>query len=667
MSGLALSSLRAERAEALKSLMDRAVELMESYPPDFCHKPISLPDDQKALNDPPGIMRDWPNGLQNIFVECSLIISTSMHELEQNFRNSIPQRVRLPNCQKVMRHLLSAITKATREEPVTHMHFTNAVPPEPYVEEILAQELAIAVGPREENLVDDALPYFQTISVLLGRQAVGWLAAKDSDGRRKLNPDKASRERWYELHTLKSQIQVEDELQALDLIAPYTSKIVVGAAWTMASLMAFMDPRVFYVEGNPHVSSVRYGDISISMSRHTHIYAEFSPISMINVVKVLKVALDGLPVSASDMMWIGASFPRLLGHTATFSTVVASDPEPFEVFLSHRGKDAKQILMNAVFSSPNRHKIFLDCLVLGTGLINRHFVFRSLVRSRRILIVETDNFWLSEWCQKEAWLAQVLSDLNISSTVRTNSAHDIEACIGHLIDHDAAEPAIPTARQASIQSPPGFDQDKWDRSPYGSGITFRILKDTDLWFRVPNLHSAKEKGLDVKHIINFREWLEVQGATDEYDARTISSQIFALLKAILPHIFQFHTSKTGNIEAKFYIDYFDLVAAAMQLSVGALCSRAPYYSKKKSRRSFDTIARVSYDICMNIDECGAFDTASAAFYFSLAACVISLELSPNDKCVIDVVRMMIRPPFLLREDTVLLDARGGTRRNATDC
>jgi hypothetical protein len=614
-------------------------------------------DDPKVLRDPQAIMSNWPDGLRSIFVDCSLIISASMQELEENFKHRIPSRDRLPDCQKIMWYLLSTIVK-TKEAPITHMHFTNAVPSASYVEEILAQEMAIAVGPREENLVDDALPYQQTISVLLGRQAVGWLAAKDVDGRRKLNPDEASRERWYELRTLKSQIQVEDELQALDSVSPYTSKIVVGAAWTMASLMTFMDPRVFVVEGNPYVSSVRYGDVSVSLARHTHIYAEFAPISMINVVKVLKLALDSQIVSAPDMMWIGASFPQLLGHTTTFSTVAVNDPEPFEIFLSHRGKDAKRALMSAVFLMRDGRRIFLDCLKLGTGLINRHFVFRSLVRSRRILLVQTDNFWHSEWCRKEAWLAQTLSDLHLSSVMRVNSIHDLVGHIGRLIDTNAPDPANLTIKRGANTSPPGFNQDEWERVPYGSGITFRILKDIDYWARAPNLYSAQKKGLDVELLVNFREWLKAQWVTSSgYDAKTISNEILSLLEKILPSVLRFEKNEAGNVEAKFYVDCFDLIAAAMQLSVGAMCSRAHYYSKTGSRRSFDTIARASYNVCMNIDECGAFDIVTASFYLRLAACVIALELSPNDKFVVDAVQTAVRPPFLLREDTVLLDAR----------
>ena len=58
------------------------------------------------------------------------------------------------------------------------------------------------------------------------------------------------------------------------------------------------------------------------------------------------------------------------------------------------------------------------CLTLPRGVVNRSFVFGSLARSERILIVETENFHESVWCRKEAWAADALSRHGLATTER---------------------------------------------------------------------------------------------------------------------------------------------------------------------------------------------------------------------------------------------------------
>ena len=247
MSGEDLVLERTARVERLKLLMDEAVVLMQSYPADFHHKPLTPYECYENCRDPREIMKSWPEGLSRTFSECSLIISELMHEIELLFGDTLPARPSLPNRFRVIRELLS--TAATQDR-ASHIHFTGIVPTDPYIEECLAQEIAIEVGPRQSNLIHPLLPYRKTISTLLGLQAVGWLTALNDDGRRKLTSEDASREGWHELQRLRSQIQVENELQALSAVANLTSKIVVASAWTMASLMTFMEPQVFLVEMN---------------------------------------------------------------------------------------------------------------------------------------------------------------------------------------------------------------------------------------------------------------------------------------------------------------------------------------------------------------------------------------------------------------------------------
>jgi hypothetical protein len=53
------------------------------------------------------------------------------------------------------------------------------------------------------------------------------------------------------------------------------------------------------------------------------------------------------------------------------------------------------------------------------GVVNRQFIYDSLARSERILIVETAHFTESEWCPKEAWFADAMAARRIAQAERT--------------------------------------------------------------------------------------------------------------------------------------------------------------------------------------------------------------------------------------------------------
>ena len=55
-------------------------------------------------------------------------------------------------------------------------------------------------------------------------------------------------------------------------------------------------------------------------------------------------------------------------------------------------------------------------------MVNRNFVFGSLARSSRVLIVETENFDESEWCRKEAWFAEALEACELARVERQGLA-----------------------------------------------------------------------------------------------------------------------------------------------------------------------------------------------------------------------------------------------------
>ena len=85
----------------------------------------------------------------------------------------------------------------------------------------------------------------------------------------------------------------------------------------------------------------------------------------------------------------------------------------YSLFLSHRGRDSKVVLAEAVGGEGRHFNVFLDCLSLPKGIINRNFVFNSLCRSDTVFIVESQHYLESAWCRKEAWLAEEMARLNL--------------------------------------------------------------------------------------------------------------------------------------------------------------------------------------------------------------------------------------------------------------
>ena len=623
---------------------------MSGYPEDYKPSPLGWQAAGARRPNPHNQMKAWPNGLCEIFVACSHIISDCMQEIEAGSPLVIPKRVAIPNRHEIMVKILGFAAKAIDQMQSGHLHFTNVIPADPSIQECLAAEIAIEVGPGERNLIHPLLPFRKTVAMLLGPQAIGWLATMDENNRRTLNPNEASRERWFELRRLESQIGVESELRTLDGVAVATSKAVVGAAWVMASLMTFMDPQIFEAEDKPRVTSIRQRDISLSIGYGSHILSEFRPCSMIEVVKALRAAISSYLITSCDMMWIGASLASLTGYTTTTGANDVSPDGQFTAFFSHRGKDSKQLLLANVQRLPASSRLFLDCLRVSNGLVNRHFVFRSMANSQCVIIIETENFHNSEWCKKEAWFADVLYGLGLCDVHRVSS---VPEAISYL-DRFATEGE--SSVNAGLQI--GMFEDNTDTAPHGVSWTcYRVLKDIDYWARAPNIYSAREKGLNVSRLIWFRDWIMGGGSLQKLDAKLSMARIRRFLHMMVLKVMAFGPPRAREGEVNFYVDSFDLLAAAVQLSVATMCARSGVYSKTNTRHHLDKAISVAYDICLNMDHYGCSNPKEGSFLLALACGIVSLDLSPADKFVYEVVDVLVVPPFIFESGTVLVDAR----------
>ena len=315
-----------------------------------------------------------------------------------------------------------------------------------------------------------ATPFARTLSTLLGPDALLWLVAQSGEGIGKLQPHEFSRAGWPQLWEMETQLAIEQELLRIDPNGESAAKALVALAWTAVALATFMTPAIFVGEDTPYLSSQRRGHYTVSVGRGTRTTVRFHPPSMIRLVSILEAGLHNELLSAADLMWAGAALARV--HTIEAGTGDSPTPHvdaAFEIFLSHRGRDAKQELASAARALPT-DAAFLDCLTLPRGVINRMFIYASLARSKRVLIIETPNFLESEWCRKEAWFAEAMAAQGI--------AH---------VERGTLSTAIGVIDQLRLNRPQGNPP---HRARYP--IAQRVLRDIDYHGRQPNLYTLKE-------------------------------------------------------------------------------------------------------------------------------------------------------------------------------
>jgi hypothetical protein len=256
------------------------------------------------------------------------------------------------------------------------------------------------------------------------------------------------------------------------------------------------------------------------------------------------------------MMWIGAALARVHSiMTGAGSTEDTISEERFAIFLSHRGRDAKQQLAAQVRELPSEHGVFLDCLTLPHGVVNRFFIYGALARTDTVVLVDTPNFDESSWCRKEFWFSDALVRHGIARLERLPIADSLEA----------VRSRGPLSRRTSGDL----------RLHYP--ILPRILRDIDYFGRAPNLFSLKESGYSGDELDSIQQALE--GAERPDDHEWVNS-IGRTVRVTLANVFR--KSPDGKL--------FDLWTTALQLAVGAFASTSAARSKMAVRAGIDQLS-----------------------------------------------------------------------------
>lgn len=588
-----------ERVEYLLGQMARAEEILAAFP-SIAQQDQALAQGQSQHPDPlfrlmEPLWEIWPEGVSDTFIDTGLVMSDCVF-------SALNEQVRVDE------------ETLFGGDPTTTYSFG-------------ADDLVARTYP---------IPYVQTITALLGRDAPRCILMQSREGYGKIQPHEFSRGGWHRLLQMRQQLRIESELRQMMGHDPTAARVVVAAAWTLAAFGAHIHPAVFTLEGRMQLSAFSAGTITTSVGKGTETIAQFWPSSVRNVVRFLREALTCEELDACDLMWLAAGLARVGAHSAGWGEPETGGADS-RLFLSHRGRDVKKDLTQAVLACPSPGAVFLDCLSMPRGLINRHFVFRNLARARSVVIVDSPNFRESVWCRKEAWTADTLARLGLAEVHRCASPEEVPALLNQA------------RNEATVSA--------HDRE--SGWLTNRVLKDVDYYARGPNLHTARESGQPVAAAQPVLDWL--QRASPQTVVRDeVVSQIRSLFDAVESSLTRWR--EEFPTEARGRRGGLDLWAAAVQLTIGALSLRTGTYFKMETRRYLAAANRLTAEVLAWFPMEVPGTSAARRSWLLLVAGATALDLAASDRPEVHALGLadLLGDFAISREGLLLLDMRHET-------
>jgi hypothetical protein len=587
-----------ENLQLAHDVLCLAVEALSKFPADYQPPELERPSSdtewkisqsvQSILADPLAqswlreVIGGWPAEFFSSFIQAGSIVAQTIAMFESG-----PQLFASGLFEPSYLELLSALaqlrqenSKAKTGDSADSLGLESA-----FVDELLRRQ------------VRDRVPFARTLTTMLGPDALMWLTAQSQDGVGKLQPHELARSNWHDLWSVECQLRIEQELLGVPSEGAQAAKIVVSMAWALVALASFMPPAIFLGESTPHLSSRRGTQFTVSKGAGTHAIVVFDPQAVMPLLRILADGLQDPLLSASDLMWIAAALLRIREIREGLGTPSARFDHNFDVFLSHRGPDAKAELAAAVLRMPRRHGVFLDCLTSPRGELNRSFLYGSMVRSKTIVIVETANYRQSPWCKKEEWLSERLTAHGVANTVVRLPLH---ATIAYL----ASERSVSSLEHARAALP--------------YPIAHRVLRDIDYWARAPNLHSLREKAPDAVELLT-----PLQAALQEFEDRRDAERFRWLCELTLAALERVVTASPSA-------EPFDLWAAALQFSLAAFGASSSARAKMAVRRGVDQlIAAAQSFVLADLHEHPVF-RADAGRHLALIAGAVAIDLASFD-------------------------------------
>ncbi|NZD63634.1 toll/interleukin-1 receptor domain-containing protein [Rhizobium sp. WYCCWR 11290] len=619
-----------ELVDFVTEVVSEAVEALRSFPEGYLPQESQLPRDTEAL---PLGQFDFSDILAEAMVQAFLA---------EQIR-ALPERVQTSflNAGSVIGQILANFGVSQDKSPL------------PDVSLLLDEDfrnLMLAAGQyakevRESDDLDDAdpvgfgkaamsellrrniaarAPYARMLTTLLGEDALIWLTAASERGSTNLQPHEFSRDGWHRLSEIETQVSIEHELTMMDPSLEIVSKCVVTASWTLVALASYMDPACFLGEHTTRILSQRDGQFTFGGGVGSRVLQSFEPGRMVPLLGILADGLSDPLLSAADLMWIAAGLARVRHVKVRHQEATPLTSDRFGVFLSHRGCDAKFELASTFEGLPAGHGVFLDCMTLPRGVINRSFVYKSLTNADSVVIVETEHFRESQWCLKEAWLSDAMAGRGLLRVERL-SLPDAMALVR---SHGPA-----TRRQSGDP-----------RHVYG--ITARVLRDIGYWARRPNLHSLQEAGVSAEPLSSLRALLDIEPAPDDPAWRE------ALTTAVLETLERVVAAAPDG-------EPVDLWATALQFALAAFGHESQARSKDEVRRGVDQLNLVLKRLLeRGIHRDREFRSRAPAYLAFLAGAVaIQLSGFALDERLVPAVKAATCGAAVLHGQLLLLDAR----------
>lgn len=474
-------------------------------------------------------------------------------------------------------------------------------------------------------------PYARTLTTLLGDDALSWLTAASERGNANLQPHEFSRDGWYRLSEIGTQLSIERELTMMDPSLEVVSKCVVTASWTLVAMASHIDPACFLGEHTTRILSQRGGQFTLGGGVESRVLQSFKSDRMVPLLGILVEGLENPLLMAADLMWIAAGLVRV-GHVKVrLQEATPSTTDRFSVFLSHRGRDAKLDLARAFEGLPANHGVFLDCMTLPRGVINRSFIYKALANADSVVIVDTEHFPESQWCRKEAWLSDAMARRDLLQAERLSLSEAVALVRSHG-----------PATRGQIGDP-----------QHMYGITGRVLRDIDYWARHPNLHSLKEAGVSAEPLAPLRSALDAEPAPEDQAWR---EALTAAVRETLDRVVA--AAPDGKP--------VDLWATALQFTVAAFGQGSQARSKDEVRRGVDQLnLALKRFLERDLHRDPEFRRRASA-YLALLAGAVAIQLSgfALDRRLVPTVRAATSGAAMLHDQLLLLDAReAGTTRD----
>jgi hypothetical protein len=617
--------------EAVRDLLDQAVTVMSRFPNGFVPPDIERPGQQLSAADvfqsvgfedmlrPPevqqwlhAITNTWPDDFAGVFIRGSRMLAHIVSVFGPHPPLGFPSLEAMTDrgTLELMSSLVALAKDRRSSDPTAESGQSG-------FEQVMVQEI-------QRRSLARRIPFARTLVTLLGRDALLWLTASSADGLGKIQPHEFSRTGWPDLWSMEAQLAIEHELLRLSGGAEPLGRMAVALGWTLAAMASFVTPDIFVGEALPHLTSRPDGNYTMSTGRGTHSLISFDTASMLVLVRILAAGLDDPLLTPADLMWMSAAVARVRHIQVSAATTKLTPPEEtFRVFLSHRGRDSKRQLSYAARHLGAR-TIFLDCLTMPRGVINRRFIYESLARSSRVVIVDSDNFHESVWCRKESWFAHALADHKLTS-----------------VEHTSVDDAVSSV---TMLAPPG--DAPASATDYQYPIANRILRDIDYFGRQPNLYSLKEHGHSCESLDPLQDALSTPPRPDD------SAWVTSMATTIRRTLSQVVKVAPGS-------EPRDLWSSALQLTAAAFGSTSFGRSKMEVRAGVDRLNHFLKEfVDQRLHDSPAFRARPEGYLAAVAAAVtIGIAGFHVDPRMLPAIDVAARGAAIVNDGILLLDAR----------